>query len=960
MRDMNIKPELLSTHQDHFPRRFQLEQIVDRAVQAIAPLWPIDQFAARSPWMNLESEPFHRVAEHMKRSQGVDLYPSAAIIRAAQQKGEIEPRFVDARLQKWLDAEMGGDDLRETVEVFCRAVMSLQEIPGDLISNLAVQEAASSMLHLETSFSSKAEGEVQPLSQQFDRFSNRDTNHRLNHQAIKWCKLYLDESQAVWSLPYREEGFYAAWRQLVEHDPALPRAVRKRLHQWPADASSALQLALDKLQIPVSDVESYLREHLLALPGWAGMLYWRAQRADAERSLVLDYLAIRISMEWAYLAPYLPLKDESPAAPKFIQNGIAAWKHYAGMQPCEWLNLSPEGQIKRLSIAHRFNLLTARRLWLEAWEDTQSAQLQKLLTGESQTLTKPDFGTSRRLEIIEAESHIGDSERIVAPSAQFVFCIDVRSEPYRRRLERSGPFETYGAAGFFGLPVAVKSLGMSHAHASLPVILTPKHLIVEYAADEYHMPYLARRDAVDTVSHAFKTMKQSTLGSLLLPEVTGFWMALHMIARTFFPRMTGKAIRQLRQRWLKKPKTMFSIDIADQITGVPKGPVREDASDNAGPDTAHAKREESSLSLNSPLAVGIPDNLKVEYVRQFLASIGLTRDFAPIVVICGHGSETTNNPYAAKLDCGACGGASGAHNARILATLCNTTSVRASLKKIGIEIPEATLFLAAEHITTLDTLRWLYVPSLSEGAKDAFDQVNRVLPIVQRAAVTERLREFPLTPRQIEAPVRQAERLSEDWSEVRPEWGLAKNAAFVIGHRNLTKSCNLEGRVFLHSYDWQADSDGEILNAILSGPGTVAQWINLQYYASTVAPDYYGAGSKATQTVTSGLGVMEGNGSDLLTGVPWQSVMESDKEPYHTPLRLLIIVEAPRTRMADILEANPSFRQKVQNGWVRLATIDPSGLWEDWTGDAFVTDNGGHGFSEVSNNTGTTRPVFTS
>ena len=71
---------------------------------------------------------------------------------------------------------------------------------------------------------------VQTYSQRLEQLGRENVAQELNCHMIKWCKLFLDESQAVWSMPNREEGFYHAWRRLVQHDPALSHTVRKQLN----------------------------------------------------------------------------------------------------------------------------------------------------------------------------------------------------------------------------------------------------------------------------------------------------------------------------------------------------------------------------------------------------------------------------------------------------------------------------------------------------------------------------------------------------------------------------------------------------------------------------------------------------------------------------------------------------------------------------------------------------------
>jgi len=74
----------------------------------------------------------------------------------------------------------------------------------------------------------------------------------------------------------------------------------------------------------------------------------------------------------------------------------------------------------------------------------------------------------------------------------------------------------------------------------------------------------------------------------------------------------------------------------------------------------------------------------------------------------------------------------------------------------------------------------------------------------------------------------------------------------------------------------------------------VAQWINAQYLFSTENNAIYGGGSKVTKNIVGKFGIMQGNASDLMTGLPLQSVHSSDKTSYHEPQRLMTVVRPLR------------------------------------------------------------------
>ena len=495
------------------------------------------------------------------------------------------------------------------------------------------------------------------------------------------------------------------------------------------------------------------------------------------------------------------------------------------------------------------------------------------------------------------------------PDAQAVFCIDVRSEGIRRNLEAVGRYETIGFAGFFGLPIRVATLEHEPV-ASCPVILEPQGTVVEVPDTVADRAVRAhdRHDSVEAARHALHDAKTAAAAPFAFAEAAGWLLGPLAAMRTFAPRTADRLAERARRTVEPPIPTRMRLDRVDDPEG-------QDAS-----------------------TTGFSEDEQVAMARAALTTMSLTSGFAPLVLLCGHRSSTTNNPYAAALDCGACAGKPGGSNARVLAELLNSTSVRAGLADAGITIPAETCFVAAEHDTTTDAVRVLdrhRVPSTHEAG---LARLEGHLDLAGRRAAAERQRGLPGAAARVR--VDEAARRAADWAEPVAEWGLVGNSAVVVGPRSLTAGCDLERRVFLHSYEPDQDPDGLVLGAILTGPLLVGHWISSQYYFSAVDPERFGAGTKPLHNPVAGLGVYEGAGGDLRIGLPLESVAFAGRR-VHEPLRLLAVVQAPRDRLERLIDRHPAVAQLLRNGWVRLvagsngddgwAEYRRDGTWEPWT-----------------------------
>jgi len=312
------------------------------------------------------------------------------------------------------------------------------------------------------------------------------------------------------------------------------------------------------------------------------------------------------------------------------------------------------------------------------------------------------------------------------------------------------------------------------------------------------------------------------------------------------------------------------------------------------------------------------------------------------VILAGHGASVVNNPHASALHCGACGGYPGEVNARLLAAILNDGQVRQQLLGSGIAIPADTLFLGALHDTTTDQVT-IYARDHDTDFHQA-DLAEATAWLDAAGVLTRTERALRLPHARGEGRIR---RRSCDWSEVRPEWGLAGCQAFIAAARHRTAGRDLHGRAFLHDYDWTQDKGFGVLELIMTAPVVVASWISLQYYGSTVAPGVFGGGNKLLHNVTGGIGVVEGNGGVLRAGLPWQSVHDGERYA-HEPLRLSVCIEAPRDAMSDVLRKHASVRALFDNRWLYLFELDDSGrmasrymgdlAWADMTPSSSVSN----------------------
>lgn len=918
-------------------RREQVCHVIDHAAHLLPAQGPIGVFVHHNTLHAFQHLPFEQAVVEASRIFGTEPFLTEAEYQAQRRLGRILDEDIDVVLSREPDAEILPGSLTrhmlrramlipgvrhfsaENIDWLIDECGLLERLRGDipadardaLLAPYSAQSEASAAHELMAVCFARTPAEQPPSTSNAPRphdgiraRTGIDSDTVIHPWLIRLCSVFVDQGLSYWPMPERGCGFYVAVRELIRRagfvEPDLLLGIQDAFADQAAAGLSAVDVVLshlDRFHVQEPEWEALIAAELLALPGWAG-LFRQLEEApelapyeEVPCSLV-DFLAVRLTFtdvvvrnvvkrteagdlwsSWRTLPPPPPISEAEHLATAAVLFDIAqilglSAERLRGLSAVEFGRFAGE--------AKQFHDTERRRLLQLAYERRHEQMILQPLRAHRQSI---------RLD-----------PKPPRPAAQVMFCIDEREESMRRALEEIDPeVETHGAAGFFGVAVQYRGLDDPRGVALCPVVVTPQHAVVERPRSErdaelYTQRQLRRKlwsDIARGTVIGSRMLVRGWIGTMGL----GLISLIPLITRVLAPRTAARVYQWLSERFFPVPST----------------------------DVTLLRQSDELPQATDDLLLGFSIEEKADRVAAVLRPAGMVENLARIVVVLGHGSTTRNNPHESAYCCGACGGRSGAPNARLFAAMANRPEVRAVLRERGLSLPEDTWFVGGYHDTCSDAVEYADTEHLPPGHRADFERISASLERARAANALERSRRFEAawkteTP---ESALRHVQERSEHLAEPRPEFGHATNAVCVVGRRAITRGLFLDRRSFLVSYDPDLDPENQSLAALLAAGGPVCAGINLEYYFSTVDNEGYGCGTKLPHNVASLVGVMNGAVSDLRTGLPRQTV------EIHEPVRLLLIVETTPERLLNAAASSALVTELVVNRWIRVATVDP-------------------------------------
>ncbi|MCA9062465.1 MAG: DUF2309 domain-containing protein [Planctomycetaceae bacterium] len=736
------------------------------------------------------------------------------------------------------------------------------------------------------------------------RCTGVDPDELVHEVLIQFCATFLDQGFAEWNVVDRDAGFLESFCQLFLSPEPLRRpwlsGLPQELQRLRTSCQTPVEWIRDSLvhlRVDESCQADFLRSTLLALKGYAGMLWQTESRRDRVRlaspsGTLLEFVAVRLlldrlalkhvarkEMQWTGTTAELQQelcrrfpKYRTPDRDQFAYR-LFQCAQFVGWGPLTLSRLKPSDWKELIQELTEFNGLERRRIFHGAFERRYAVGAMDAV---ALRLNQPPIRPEK-------------------PLLQVVTCIDAREESFRRLMEEVSPeVETFGAAGFFGIPIYYRGLGDAGFTVLCPPVVTPQYWVVEdpvYSMEEVTRARAKARRFLGSATHILLGETKRSVGGAIVSALLGPLATAPLVGCTIFPGATAR-LHSAARHFVAPPRvSRLRLD-----------------------------RDESEAPGPGPGQIGFTVDEMVRMGGKILRDIGLTENFAPIVLLLGHGSSCVNNPHKSAYHCGACSGGVGAPNARTAAAMLNDSRVRKRLAAEGLQIPDETHFLGGMHNTGTDEITFFDLELLPGRQTKNLLKIRDILSRTCELNAQERCRrfesaEFDIDP--VAAMVHVQDR-SQNLAETRPEYGNCTNSMCFVGRRERIRGLYMDRRSFLQSYDpTQDDADSSILAGTLSAVIPVCEGINLLYTLSAIDPFGWGAGSKLPHNATSMLGVMDGAASDLRVGLPWQGV------DIHEPMRLLFIIETTPEAMLQIMENNPTINRICRGHWAQLAVLDP-------------------------------------
>jgi len=919
--------------------------------------WPIGAFIHHNPLKGFEHLNFKDGLDKAQSIFGGKVYMDSQYYIDLYKDGKVCDQQLEKNLSKALkDNEK--EDYLEAAKKFMlnispkwRGLRSYEELKVATIDDELHTYLENNSIYMDTKAWLKSLTKHMTLYEIHDALFGTSEKELIEKDVIEYLSRFLDEQATTLSMTDRDFGMFQAFKLYENIDYII-------------DTEGFVEEALETLK--VKDVQDYFLTHILKLHGWAGFIKYRSQDneyyAQQEHpSSMMDYMAIRLHFEVKYMAkekindfdkldnyikentPYAILKllqaqgkltgtyndamEDSKDYQKILDNYIKDEINLDSLQVQLAKEELSDLNMSLIEFSNFANMLKKEEgfIWLKSLEDTYIIDQVNQFTQENTYTQKPLSST--------------------------IFCLDVRSEVMRRNVEKMGAYNTYGAGGFLGIPIQFVEFDKAHHLNLAPAIVRPGNIVFEIPV-ESHDKYNEKKLSQKTTKKVLTDLKNNPYTPYIMVESIGWMFGLKLFGKTFFPDKVNKLFSKFKP---KKPKTTFTLNklteeeiemyvkklhiniIKEVLTTQFDVRLDDKEIENLWAHLVfdrtltirisqtivdkleyayHVSADDYELQKKKLTMVGFTLDEQAMYLENLLKMIGLYEDFPKFVIISGHGSISDNNPFESALDCGACGGSISLPNARALSIIGNKEDVREKLKNKGIVIPKETKFLPAIHVTTTDEITFFDTEILEGEEIEQFNKMKKDFKKAALASREERASVLPNADTEKDLFIK-----TMDWSEPRPEWGLARNMGVFAGPRDSIKHIKLDNRLFMHSYDADIDNDNAaILTRIFNGPLVVGEWINLEHYFSTVDNEIYGAGSKVYHNIVSKIGVYNGNYSDLKIGLPTQSVLTEGKA-YHEPVRLLTYMEAPLETVGKAVE-NSIAKEFILNEWIRPVIID--------------------------------------